>query len=45
MKRSPQEQLKVLDKRLGAGIGAKRERIKLAKVIEDAKALPKSQKS
>lgn len=44
MKRSPQEQLKALDKRLGAGVGAKRERTKLAKAIENAKSVSKPSK-
>ena len=34
-KRSPQEQLRLLDERLGVGVGAKRERAKLRKKIED----------
>lgn len=33
-KRSPKQQLAVLDRRLGKGIGAKRERAKLAKELE-----------
>jgi hypothetical protein len=34
-KRSPQEQLKVLDERLGVGVGAVRERKKLLSKIEN----------
>ena len=33
-KRSPKEQLALLDERLGVGIGATRERIKLTELIE-----------
>ncbi len=36
--RSPSQQLRELDRKLGAGIGAKRERERLAKAIEKARA-------
>lgn len=35
--RTPQEQLQRLDKLLGVGVGAKRERARLSKLIEEAK--------
>ena len=35
---SPQEQLAVIDKRLGEGVGAKKERAAIAKRIQEAKA-------
>ena len=34
-KRSPQQQLEMLDKRLGHGVGAKKERAKLCKQTEN----------
>ena len=34
-KRSPEDQLKLLDDRLGVGIGAKKERTRLQKLIDD----------
>jgi hypothetical protein len=36
-KRSPKEQLAYLDKILGIGVGAKRERARLEKLIEEKK--------
>lgn len=43
-KRSPQQQITVLDERLGSGQGAKRERARLLGQIEAAKSKPKKKR-
>jgi hypothetical protein len=42
--RSPQEQLKLLDKRLGKGVGAERERARLQRQIDQLKEAKKTVK-
>ena len=42
--RTDEQQLARLDKLLGPGVGAKKERARLAKRIEDRKAKPKAEK-
>ena len=44
-KRSPQEQLALLDRRLGKGVGARKERARLKKLIKEKKERKKRAKT
>ena len=44
-KRSPEQQLALLDKRLGAGVGASRERARLKRMMSGVKSGKKKQTS